>query len=161
MVYKGDVMDNNLKLQFDFDEIVFYKNDIMILYFGLSNIIYFITMLFGCIMPLKVSLILASFQAMMVALIELSLIAYTRYDYKWYSVARMLSHYPTKRINIRISRYRILLRYMVIELAITAIPMIAFFYYFDIVKFITILTTVAFTMGIIGIIGIELSMRNQ
>lgn len=154
-------MESNLKIQFDFDEIVFNKNDVMIIYFGLSNIIYFIAMLFGCIMPLQVSLILASFQAMMVALLELSLIAYKRYDFKWYSIARMLSFYPTKRVNIRISRYRILLRYMVIELAITAIPMIAFFYYFDIVKFITILITVAFTMSLIGIVGIELSIRKQ
>jgi|LSQX01.2.fsa_nt_gb hypothetical protein len=154
-------MDNNLKLQFDFDEVIFNKNDIMIICFGLSNILYFIAMLFGCIMPMQVSLIIASLQAMMVALIELSLIAYTRYDFKWYSVARMLSYYPTKKINIRISRYRILLRYMVIELAITAFPMIAFFYYFDIVKFIAILITVAFTMSLIGIVGIELSIRNQ
>ena len=154
-------MNNNLKLQFDFDEIVFNKNDTMLIYFGLSNIIYFIAMLFGCIMPIQASVIIASLQAMMVALIELSLIAYTRYDFKWYSIAKMLSYYPTKKINIRISRYRILLRYMVIELAITAIPMIAFFYYFDIVKFITILATVAFTMSLIGAVGIELSIRNQ
>lgn len=154
-------MNNNLKLQFEFDEIVFNRNDIMIICFGLSNIIYFIAMLFGCIMPIQVSVIIASFQAMMIAIIELSLIAYTRYDYKWYSVARILRYYPTKKVNIRISRYRILLRYMVIELAITAIPMIAFFYYFDIVKFITILATVACTMGVIGIIGIELSICRQ
>jgi hypothetical protein len=153
-------MNNNLSLQFDFDEVIFNKNDIMIIYFGLSNILYFIAMLFGCIMPMQAAVIIASFQAIMVALIELSLIAYTRYDYKWYSVARMLRYYPSKKVNIRISRYRILLRYMVIELAITAIPMIAFFYYFDIVKFITILATVAFTMSLIGTVGIELSIRS-
>lgn len=153
-------MNNNLRLQFDFDEVIFNKNDIMIIYFGLSNILYFIAMLFGCIMPMQAAVIIASFQAIMVALIELSLIAYTRYDYKWYSVARMLRYYPSKKVNIRISRYRILLRYMVIELAITAIPMIAFFYYFDIVKFITILATVAFTMSLIGTVGIELSIRS-
>ena len=153
-------MNNNLSLQFDFDEVIFNKNDIMIIYFGLSNILYFIAMLFGCIMPMQAAVIIASFQAIMVALIELSLIAYTRYDYKWYSVARMLRYYPSKKVNIRISRYRILLRYMVIELAITAIPMIAFFYYFDMVKFITILATVAFTMSLIGTVGIELSIRS-
>lgn len=154
-------MDSNLKLQIDFDEIVFNKNDIMIVCFGLSNILYFITMLFGCMMPIKISVLIASFQATFIALIELSLIAYTKYDDKWYSVAKILSFYPTKRVNVRISRYRILLRYMVIELAITAIPMIAFFYFFDLVKFITIVATVAATMSIIGIIGIELSIRTN
>lgn len=152
-------MNNNLKLQLQFDELIFNKNDIMIICFGLSNIIFFIIMLFGCIIPLQISVVIASTQSTIIALIELSLIAYTRYDAKWYSVARILSFYPTKMINIRISRYRILLRYMIIQLAITAIPMIAFFYYFDIVKFIVILATVASTMVIIGIIGIELSTR--
>ena len=85
-------MNNNLSLQFDFDEVIFNKNDIMIIYFGLSNILYFIAMLFGCIMPMQAAVIIASFQAIMVALIELSLIAYTRYDYKWYSVASMLRY---------------------------------------------------------------------
>ena len=154
-------MNKNLELQFDFDEVIFNKNDIMLLSFGLSNIIYFIVMLFGCIIPIQVSLIIASVQATLMALIELSLIAYTRYDYKWYSIAGMLRFYPTKRVYVRISRYRVLLRYMVIELAITAFPMIAFFYYFDLVKFISILATVAFTMATVGIIGIELSMGRQ
>ena len=154
-------MNNNLKLQIDYDNIIFKKNDLMIIYFGLSNILYFIIMLFGCIMPIKISVALASLQATLIALIELSLIAFSRYDGKWYSVARILSYYPTKKVNIRISRYRILLRYIIIELAITAFPMIAFFYYFDIVKFTAILATVASTMGIVGIIGIELSMRSR
>lgn len=154
-------MNNNLKQQIEFDEIVFNKDDIMLLCFGLSNIIYFIAMLFGCIMPIKVSVVIASVQATFIALIELSLIAYCRYDFKWYSVARILSYYPSKKVNIRISRYRILIRYMIIELAITAIPMIAFFYYFDIVKFTAILITVAFTMAVIGMIGIELSIRSE
>jgi len=112
-------------------------------------------------MPLRVGLIIASIQASFIAIIELSLIAYTRYDFKWYSVARMLRFYPVQKVNIRISRYRILLRYMLIELALTACPMIAFFYYFDMMKFTAILATVAITMGLIGIIGIELSIRNQ
>lgn len=154
-------MNNNLRIQLEFDEIIFHRNDTMLIYFGLSNIIYFVAMLFGCIMPLQASLVLASVQAMIVALLELSLIAYSKYEDKWYSIARILSYYPTKRINIRISRYRILLRYMVIQLAITALPMIAFFYYFDLVKFIAIITTVASTMGIIGIVGIELSIREK
>lgn len=154
-------MNNNLKLQFDFDEVIFNRKDIMLLSFTLSNIIYFIAMLFGCIMPIQVSVILASIQATIIALIELSLIAYTRYDYKWHSVARMLQFYPTKRVNVRISRYRILLRYMLIELVITAVSMIAFFHYFDIAKFITIMATVALTMAVIGTIGIELSVRRQ
>lgn len=154
-------MNNNMDLQFGFDKIIFNRNDTMLLYFGLSNIIYFIAMLFGCIMPIQVSALISSVQATLIALIELSLIAYTRYDDKWYSVARMLRFYPTKLVNIRISRYRILLRYMVIELAITAIPMIAFFYYFDLLKFLAILATVACTMSVIGIIGIELSIRSQ
>lgn len=154
-------MNNNLEQQFDFDAIIFNKNDIMLLWFGLSNIIYFVVMLFGCIIPIQVSLLIASTQASIIALIELSLIAYTRHEYKWHSVARMLNYFPTKRVNVRISRYRILLRYMLIELAITALPMIAFFYFFDPVKFISILLTVALTMAAIGTIGIELSMRRQ
>lgn len=154
-------MNKNLKMQIEFDEIIFNKNDVMIICFGLSNIMYFIVMLFGCIMPLRVGVIMASFQGTFIALVELSLIAYTRYDFKWHSVARILRFYPTQKINIRISRYRILARYMLIELAITAFPMIAFFYYFDIVKFTTILASVAATMGLIGIIGIELSIRSH
>lgn len=154
-------MNSNLKIQFEFDEVIFNKNDTMLLYFGLSNIIYFIIMLFGCIIPLQVTVVIASIQAMLVALLELSLIAYTRYDYKWHSVAQLLSFYPTKKVNIRISRYNILIRYMLIELCITAVPMIAFFYFFDFVKFITILSTVAVTMGLIGIIGIEASIYGR
>lgn len=148
-----------MKIQLEFDELILNKNDTMLTYFGLSNIIYFIVMLFGCVMPLKVAVLIASCQAGIIALLELTLIAYTRYDYRWHSVANLLNYYPTKKINIRWSRYSILFRYMLMELIITAIPMIFFFYFFNIVSFVTILATVAGTMGIIGTIGIEISMR--
>lgn len=150
----------NLELQMEFDQLIFNKDDIFITYFGLTNIIYFIAMLFGCMMPLPIAVIIASSQAGIIVLLVLSLIAYTKYDYRWHSVARLLRYYPTKKIHIRWSRYVLLFRYMIMELMITAIPMIFFFYFFDIVSFATILVTVAGTMGVIGTVGIEVSIRS-
>ena len=151
-------MSRNAKQQFAFDKEVFNDKDIVLLCFALSNIIYFIIMLFGCIMPIGVTIGIASGISVWITLVELARIAFIKQPSGWRSVPALLKYFPTMRHTIRISRYTLILRSILLELILTAIPMLLFFYWFDPVKFIAALLTVAVTMTLVSILGIELSM---
>lgn len=151
-------MSRNAKQQYAFDREIFNDKDTVLLCFALSNIIYFIAMLFGCIMPIGVTIGIASGISVWITLVELTKCAFIMQPSGTRSVASLLKYYPTKRSTIRISRYTLLLRSMVLELILTAIPMVMFFYWFDPVKFTAALLTVAVTMTVVSIIGIEISM---
>lgn len=75
----------------------------------------------------------------------------------WKSAA-LLKFYPTKKHTVRVSRYTLLFRSMLLELILTGLPMILFFYWFNIIKFTVALLTVAVTMTVIYILGVELSL---
>ncbi len=151
-------MNRNTSAQYDFDKEIFTDQDVVLLCYALPNIIYFIAMLFGCIMPIGVTIGLAVSISVWVTLVELSKSAYILQTSGWRSVAAMLRYYPTRRSTIRFSRYFIIFKGMLLELILTAIPMILFFYFFDILKFLAAIITVAVTMSVVSIIGIELSL---
>lgn len=46
-------MSRNTTMQFTFDKEIYTEGDLVLLCFALSNILYFIVMLFGCIMPIE------------------------------------------------------------------------------------------------------------
>lgn len=151
-------MSRNAKLQYTFDKELFNDKDAVLLCFALSNIPYFIAMLFGCIIPIKVTISIALVISVFITLVELGRGAFIWQPSGFKSVASLLKYYPTKRSTIRMSRYTLLLRSMVLELILTAIPMVMFFYWFDPVKFTAALLTVAVTMSMVSIIGVEISM---
>ncbi len=151
-------MSRNAAMQYSFDKEVFTDKDTVLLCFALANIPYFIAMLFGCIMPIGATIGIASAISVWVALVELTKSAFIWQPSGFRSVASLLKYYPTKKRTIRISRYTLLLRSLLLELILTAIPMILFFYWFDPVKFTAALLTVAVTMTVVSIIGIEVSM---
>lgn len=154
-------MKQNTLMQFEFDEEITKENDTVLLTFGLSNLFYFITMLFGSILPMGIMISIVASESTLVVITILTKLAFTRCGDNWKSVTTLLSFYPTQRWSIRISRYRILLRYMILELFITGIPMLFFFYWFDLVKFMIALLTVVGTMSFISILGVELSLHRK
>lgn len=154
-------MNRNTTLQYEFDKEIFTAKDTVLVSFAVPNMLYFIAMLFGCILPVGVTIGFAAGISVWVTLMELSKSAYIFQSSGWKSAAALLKFYPTKRSTIRISRYTIILRSMLLELILTAIPMIMFFYYFDLIKFLAALITVAVTMSLVSIIGIELSMAAE
>lgn len=151
-------MNRNKSMQYEFDKEIFNDKDIVLIGFVLPNIIYFVAMFFGCIMPIGATIGIAASISVWITILELSRCAFTMQSSGWKSVAALLKFYPTKRNTIRRSRYVIILRSMLLELIITAIPMIMFFFYFNIFKFMAALITVAVTMTVISILGIEISI---
>lgn len=154
-------MSRNTSMQYEFDKEIFTAKDTVLVCFALPNMIYFIAMLFGCIMPVGVTIGFAASISVWVTLVELSKSAYIFQSSGWRSAAALLKFYPTRKSTIRLSRYTIILRSMLLELILTAIPMIMFFYYFDPFQFLAALFTVAVTMSLVSIIGIELSMAAE
>ncbi len=153
-------MNRNTRMQYAFDKEVFNAGDIVLLCNALPNIPYFIAMLFGCIMPVGTTIGIAFTISFWLTLVALTRSAFILQK-GWKSVAGLLRYHPTKRSTIRMSRYTLVFKSMLLELLITAIPMILFFYWFDPLKFIAALLTVAATMTLVGIIGIELSMSME
>jgi hypothetical protein len=154
-------MSRNTSMQYEFDKEIFTAKDTVLVCFAVPNMIYFIAMLFGCIMPVGVTIGFAASISVWVTLVELSKSAYIFQSSGWRSAAALLKFYPTRKSTIRLSRYTIILRSMLLELILTAIPMIMFFYYFDPFQFLAALFTVAVTMSLVSIVGIELSMAAE
>ncbi|MGF7143776.1 hypothetical protein HNQ56_002203 [Anaerotaenia torta] len=151
-------MKRNTVMQFEFDKEIYTANDTVLVGFALPNILYFIAMLFGCIMPLGVTIGLCTGISIWVAILQLSKIAFIMQASGWKSVAALLKFYPTKKHTVRVSRYTLLFRSMLLELILTGLPMILFFYWFNIIRFTIALFTVAVTMTVIYILGVELSL---
>lgn len=153
-------MNRNTSMQYEFDKEIFHdKDDIVLIGIFLPNIIYFIAMLFGCIMPIGATIGLAAGISVWITILNLSRCVFIKQSSGWKSVAALLKFYPTERSAIRISIYFIILRSMLLELIITAIPMIMCFYFFNIFKFMAALITIVVTMIVINIILIEISIN--
>lgn len=151
-------MKRNTDMQFEFDKEIFTDKDTVLVGFALPNMIYFIAMLFGCMMPLGVTVGLCTGISVWVTILQLSKSAFVLQSSGWKSVAALLKFYPTKKHTVRISRYTLLFRSMLLELILTGLPMIMFFYWFNIIKFTAALLTVAVTMAVISILGVEWSL---
>lgn len=151
-------MDKNIIKQFEFDNILFNEKDTYLIYAGIIDMVYFVMMLFGCIMPISVNIITTASVSSFLAMIAVGKCAFIKQDLELVSQAKILSFFPTSRRNIRISRYVRMLKMALLQLLITGIPMIMFFYFFDIMKFMASIITVIVTMSLVAIIGIEYSL---